>query len=223
MSYAEAFKALRLAYKMTQAGFAELLQVSKPTIQKLEAGNYPPSEKMAARLAELFRSEKFRSELRPRVETGDLSSVKAAFGSLLERADAEDAASSAQATSAPDLPNCLTDAYTKDHVEFLAMMRSQQDTIHTLSKSTENFSESTKNIAESNKNMSETGKTLAKSTENLSETGKTLALSTKNLSESSKNLSESNKNMSETSKTLSESNKKLVEHLSKSAAHRGQR
>jgi methyl-accepting chemotaxis protein len=134
----------------------------------------------------------------------------------LERADAEDAASSAQATSAPDLPNCLTDAYTKDHVEFLAMMRSQQDTIHTLSKSTENFSESTKNIAESNKNMSETGKTLAKSTENLSETGKTLALSTKNLSES-------NKNMSETSKTLSESNKKLVEHLSKSAAHRNHR
>ena len=226
MSYAEAFKALRLAYKMTQVEFAGLLQVSKPTIQKLEAGNYPPSEKMAARLAELFRSEKFRSEFRPRVETGDLGSVKKAFGSLLELADAE----GAPPPSAPNLPDGLADAYTKDHVEFLAMMRSQQDTIHTLSKSTENFSESTKNIAESNKNMSETGKTLAKSTENLSEssknmseTGKTLALSTKNLSESSKNLSESNKNMSETSKTLSESNKKLVEHLSKSAAHRGQR
>jgi len=219
VSYAEAFKALRLAYRMTQVEFAGLLQVSKPTIQKLEAGNYPPSEKMAARLAELFRSEKFRSEFRPRVETGDLGSVKEAFGSLLELADAE----GAPPPSAPNLPDGLADAYTKDHVEFLAMMRSQQDTIHTLSKSTENFSESTKNIAESNKNMSETGKTLAKSTENLSETGKTLALSTKNLSESSKNLSESNKNMSETSKTLSESNKKLVEHLSKSAAHRGQR
>ena len=202
MSYAEAFKALRLAYKMTQAGFAELLQVSKPTIQKLEAGNYPPSEKMAARLAELFRSEKFRSELRPRVETGDLSSVKAAFGSLLERADAEDAASSAQATSAPDLPNCLTDAYTKDHVEFLAMMRSQQDTIHTLSES---------------------GKSLAKSTENFSESSKSIAESNKTLAKSTENLSESNKNMSETSKTLSESNKKLVEHLSKSAAHRNHR
>jgi len=216
VSYAEAFKALRLAYKMTQAGFAELLQVSKPTIQKLEAGNYPPSEKMAARLAELFRSEKFRSEFRPRVETGDLSSVKAAFGSLLERADAEDAASSAQATSAPDLPNCLTEAYTKDHVEFLAMMRSQQDTIHTLSKSTENFSESTKNIAESNKNMSETGK-------NLSESSKTLAESNKNMSETGKTLAKSTEKLSESNKTLSESNKKLVEHLSKSAAHRNHR
>jgi len=216
VSYAEAFKSLRHAYRMTQAGFAELLQVSKPTIQKLEAGNYPPSEKMAARLAELFRSEKFRGEFMPRVETGDLGSVKEAFGSLLELADAEGAASSARAAPAPTLPNGLTDAYTKDHVEFLSMMRSQQDTIHTLSKSTENFSESTKNIAESNKNMSETGKTLAKSTENLSESSKTLAVSTKNLSES-------NKNMSETSKTLSESNKKLVEHLSKSAAHRNHR
>jgi DNA-binding XRE family transcriptional regulator len=187
---------------MTQAGFAELLQVSKPTIQKLEAGNYPPSEKMAARLAELFRSEKFRGDFMPRVETGDLGSVKEAFGSLLELADAEGAASSARAAPAPNLPNGLTNAYTKDHVEFLSMMRSQQDTIHTLSKSTENFSESSKSIAESNKNLSETSK-------NLSESGKGLVMSTQNLSESNKK--------------LSESNNKLVEHLSKSAAHRNHR
>jgi transcriptional regulator with XRE-family HTH domain len=166
--YAEAFKSLRYAYRLTQVEFAELLRVSKPTIQKLEAGDYPPSEKITARLAELFRSEKFRIELRSRVETGDLRSVGMAFGGLLELVDAEDAASLAQASSvlsASGLPENLAGAYAdmkRDHAEFLAMMRSQQDTIH---------------------NLSESGKSFAVSTQNLSETSRSLAESNKNLTE----------------------------------------
>jgi len=131
------------------------LQVSKPTIQKLEAGDYPPSEKMTARLAELFRSEKFRNEFRLRVDTGDLHSVKTAFGGLFELADAEGAASlPPPPTSAlPDNP-ASTDL-NRYYTEFWAMMRSQQDTIQALSKSNENLSESAKSLAESNKNLSE--------------------------------------------------------------------
>ena len=175
MVYAEAFKSLRYAYRLTQVEFAELLQVSKPTIQKLEAGDYPPSEKITARLAELFRSEKFRIELRSRVETGDLRSVGMAFGGLLELVDAEDAASLAQASSvlsASGLPENLAGAYAdmkRDHAEFLAMMRSQQDTIHNLSESTHNLSESTKSFAVSTQNLSETSRSLAESNKNLTE------------------------------------------------------
>jgi transcriptional regulator with XRE-family HTH domain len=176
VGYAEAFKSLRHAYKLTQAEFAELLQVSKPTIQKLEAGDYPPSEKMTARLAELFRSERFRTELRPRVEAGDLRFVGMAFGALLEFADAGDATVS-PAPDQPDLPDSLAGVYKdmkRDHAEFLAMMRSQQDTIH-------NLSESSKSFAVSTQNLSETSKTLATSTQNLSETNRSLAESNNNL------------------------------------------
>lgn len=178
MGYAEAFKSLRHAYKLTQAEFAELLQVSKPTIQKLEAGDYPPSEKMTARLAELFRSERFRTELRPRVEAGDLRFVGMAFGALLEFVDANDAAVS-PAPDLPDLTGSLAGVYEdmkRDHAEFLAMMRSQQDTIHNLSESTNNLSVSTKSLSESTKSF-------AASTQNLSETSRSLAESNKSLTE----------------------------------------
>jgi len=214
VGYAEAFKALRHAYKLTQAEFAELLCVSKATVQKLEAGDYPPSEKMTARLAELFRSEKFRSEFRPRVEAGDLRSVGVAFGGLLEIADAECAASLPPnpPVSMSVLPDSLVNVYTdlrRDHAEFLAMMRSQQDAI-------QNFSESSKNLSESTQTLSESTKILAESNRNMSESTKTFAESNKNLSESTKTLAESNKNMSESTKTLVESNRNLSEHLSKS-------
>ena len=176
MSYAEAFKSLRHAYKLTQAEFAELLQVSKPTIQKLEAGDYPPSEKMTARLAELFRSERFRTELRPRVEAGDLRFVGMAFGALLEFVDANDAAVPPALAASPESMAGVYEDLKKDHAEFLAMMRSQQDTIHNLSESTNNLSVSTKSLSESTKSF-------AASTQNLSETSRSLAESNKSLTE----------------------------------------
>jgi len=211
VSYAEALKSLRLAYRLTQVEFAELLQVSKPTIQKLEAGDYPPSEKMTARLAELFRSEKFRNEFRPRVDAGDLRPVGIAFGGLLEIADAEAAALS-PASPMPVIPDNPVNTDQK----FWAMMCSQQNTIENLSESgksladsQKNFSESTKSLAEAQNNLSESSKSLAKSQDNLSE-------STKSLADAQKDLSRSNKNLSETTKDLAESNKNLSERLAKS-------
>jgi transcriptional regulator with XRE-family HTH domain len=136
----EAFKALRLAYGLTQLEFAKLLRVSKPTIQKLEAGEYLPSEKINARLVELFHTDKFKSELRPRVEGGDLNSIRVAFGKLLERVDVEAATS----LSPESLVSSLSDdnAYT----ELVAIIRSQQGVIQKLS-------ESNKDLVTTNNNL----------------------------------------------------------------------
>lgn len=190
MNYADAFKSLRHAYGLTQVEFAELLRVSKPTIQKLEAGDYPPSEKITVRLAELFRSEKFRSEFRSRVETGDLCSVGVAFGDLLGFVDAEESTSLPLSSPVSAPSGNMADAYAdlrKDYAEFREIVRSQQDTIRDLSAS---VSESNKNLSVSNKNLSESTKSFAVSTENFSETAKNLSESNKNLSESVKSLAE---------------------------------
>jgi len=142
VSYAEALKSLRLAYNLTQVEFAKLLQVSKPTIQKLEAGDYPPSEKVTARLAELFQSEKFRSTFRPRVDAGDLYSVKIAFGNLLELADAKSAASLPPVQPISVLPDNPTNTdLNKYYTELWAVIRSQEHTIQTLAESNKNLSE----------------------------------------------------------------------------------
>jgi len=178
MNYAEAFKSLRHAYGLTQIEFAEVLRVSKPTIQKLEAGDYPPSEKITVRLGELFRSEKFRSEFRPRVETGDLRSVGVAFGDLLGLVDAEKSTSLPQSSPIPVPSGNITDAYEdlrKDYAEFREIVRSQQDTIRELATSSKNFSVSTVNFSESTKNLSETAVNLSASNKNLSESVKSLA------------------------------------------------
>jgi len=148
LSYADAFKSLRHAYKLTQVEFAKLLQVSKPTIQKLEAGSYMPSEKMAARLVELFRSDRFKNEFKPRVNAGDLRSVGVAFGNLLDLVYAEEEASAA---SVPvDNSGGVYADIKKDYAEFQAMVRSQQETIRNLSESNKNLAESIKHLAENN-------------------------------------------------------------------------
>jgi DNA-binding XRE family transcriptional regulator len=167
VNYADAFKALRHAYRLTQVEFAKLLQVSKPTIQKLEAGDYPPSEKITAGLAALFRSDRFRGEFRARVEAGDLHSVRVAFGDLLDLVDAEKGEDSTVLSS-----TSIAEIYAdlrKDYSEFRDIVRSQQNTIQTLSESTKHLSESTKNLTESGKNWSESNKNLSESIKNLTE------------------------------------------------------
>ncbi|MDR2577998.1 MAG: helix-turn-helix transcriptional regulator [Chitinispirillales bacterium] len=170
MNYADAFKAIRHAYRLTQVEFAQLLRVSKPTIQKLEAGDYPPSEKITAGLVELFRSERFRGEFRSRVEAGDLHSVRAAFGDLLDLVDGEKGVPLPSAlssiTSTPNLADVYADL-RKDYTEFREIVLSQQTTIQTLSRSTENLSESAKNWSESGRNLSESNKNLSESIKNL--------------------------------------------------------
>ena len=150
MSYADAFKSLRYAYRQTQAEFAELLEVSKPTIQKLEAGKYPPSEKIIVRLAELFRTERFSNEFRQRVEAGDLRSVKTVFGDLLEPIGIEGTASLSSAYPVSAQSNNLAE----DLKMFQELVRSQQDTIKNLSVSNKNLSETSKSLSESVKNLS---------------------------------------------------------------------
>jgi DNA-binding XRE family transcriptional regulator len=192
MNYADAFKSLRHAYRLTQAEFAKLLQISKPTVQKLEGGNYPPSEKITAGLVELFRSERFRSEFRPRVEAGDLHPVRAAFGDLLDLVDAEMGGALPVLGRPASVPTGnIADIYAdlrKDYSEFRDIVRAQQTTIQTLSESSHNWSLTGKNLSDSTKNLTETSKNLSESTKNFS-------ISTKNLSESNKNLSESIKNL----------------------------
>lgn len=181
MNYADAFKSLRHAYGLTQIEFAGLLRVSKPTIQKLEAGDYQPSEKITVRLAELFRSEKFRNEFRSRVETGDLRSVGAVFSELLGLVDAEESV---------DLPTSKIKSKT-------AQLVNLADVYADLKKDYAEFRTIVENLSESNRNYSETAKCLAVSTQNLSESGKNLVETTKILSESNKNLSESVKSLAE--------------------------
>lgn len=206
MSYREALKSLRLAYKLTQGEFAELLQVSKATIQKLEAGSYPPSEKVRARLVELFGAEKFRTELRPRVETGDLRVVKEVFGDLFDLVDANVADGLSARLQASGQTINLAEAYMElknNYSEFRDVVRSQQDTIRDLSSTSKTMAESNKNLSVSTQNFSESSKILAESTyttsisiKNFSESNKTLAESTKTLAESNRNLSVSIKNFS---------------------------
>jgi transcriptional regulator with XRE-family HTH domain len=138
----EAFKALRLAYGLTQIEFAILLKVSKPTIQKLEAGEYPPSNKINARLVELFQTDRFRNELRPRVEGGDLNSIKVAFGRLLERVDVEAATSLSPEPLVSSLSDADATAYEdlkRQYNELIAIIRSQQGVIQTLSETNKNL------------------------------------------------------------------------------------